>query len=374
MDETSNISPLKVLMTADTVGGVWTYSVELCRALADYNVHFHLVTMGAKMQPWQAAEIGALGNVTVYETGYKLEWMENPWEEVDEAGSYLLSLQKAVQADLVHLNGFVHGALKWDVPVISVAHSDVFSWFRAVEKTTPPADWDTYFAKVQRGLQHADHIVAPSRAMMTELDAIYSLHKNHSVIYNTRRADRFFCGKKEKSVLCMGRIWDEAKNVKLLTDAAPSIHYPIQIAGETHFENNSTEVQQSNIIHLGKLGSEAISKALSTASVYALPARYEPFGLSVLEAALSHCALVLGDIPSLREIWQDHAIYVDTGNPQELADTINALMQDEENLNKMAEKAFQRAQQFTTSKMGSSYAGLYQQLVKQFEAAQRNIL
>ncbi len=32
-----------------------------------------------------------------------------------------------------------------------------------------------------------------------------------------------------------------------------------------------------------------------------LPARYEPFGLSVLEAALSGCALVLGDIPSLRE-------------------------------------------------------------------------
>ena len=42
---------------------------------------------------------------------------------------------------------------------------------------------------------------------------------------------------------------------------------------------------------------------MARASIYALPARYEPFGLSILEAALSGAALVLGDIPSLREVW-----------------------------------------------------------------------
>ena len=49
---------------------------------------------------------------------------------------------------------------------------------------------------------------------------------------------------------------------------------------------------------------------MGRAAIYALPARYEPFGLSILEAALSGCALVIGDIPSLREIWADAALFV----------------------------------------------------------------
>ena len=56
---------------------------------------------------------------------------------------------------------------------------------------------------------------------------------------------------------------------------------------------------------LGSLSPRALAAWLARAAIYCLPARYEPFGLSVLEAALSGCALVLGDIPSLREIWDD---------------------------------------------------------------------
>ena len=55
---------------------------------------------------------------------------------------------------------------------------------------------------------------------------------------------------------------------------------------------------------LGKLPAAEMKLWFAHAAIYCLPARYEPFGLSVLEAGLSGCALVLGDIPSLREIWR----------------------------------------------------------------------
>ena len=48
---------------------------------------------------------------------------------------------------------------------------------------------------------------------------------------------------------------------------------------------------------------------MGRAAVFAAPARYEPFGLGILEAGLAACALVLGDIPSLREVWGDAATY-----------------------------------------------------------------
>ena len=41
--------PRHVLMTADTVGGVWTYAVELVRALAPHRVTVALATMGASL-------------------------------------------------------------------------------------------------------------------------------------------------------------------------------------------------------------------------------------------------------------------------------------------------------------------------------------
>ena len=56
---------------------------------------------------------------------------------------------------------------------------------------------------------------------------------------------------------------------------------------------------------------------LRRATIFALPARYEPFGLSALEAGLAGCALVLGDIP-MREVWHDAAMFVPPEQPAAL--------------------------------------------------------
>ena len=44
-------------------------------------------------------------------------------------------------------------------------------------------------------------------------------------------------------------------------------------------------------------------------AIYLCASRYEPFGLAPLEAALCGCALVLRDLPSLREIWGNSALF-----------------------------------------------------------------
>jgi glycogen(starch) synthase len=375
MGESKNMSPLKVLMTADTVGGVWNYSIELCNALSGYDVQFHLVTFGAEMQAWQKEEAGKLDHVTVYETEYRLEWMEDPWDDIEKSGAYLLSLQKVIQPDIVHLNGYVHGSLDWNVPVVMVAHSDVYSWWRAVKKEDPGAGWQTYFTKVKKGLGEANHVIAPSHAMMDELGKIYSLTKNYSVIYNARSEDLFYSIEKKKEVMCMGRVWDEAKNVKLLMDAADGVPYKIKIAGDNEFQRNYLDVKDNNVLNLGKLGSRQIAKELSSAGIYVLPAKYEPFGLSVLEAALSRCALVLGDIPSLREIWGDSAVYTDTDNADQLAQAINKLMSDEGALTIMAEKAYKQALKYNTKKMARQYMNVYMLLLHhQSQQAPKNSL
>ncbi|HET7898497.1 MAG TPA: glycosyltransferase family 4 protein, partial [Flavisolibacter sp.] len=165
-------------------------------------------------------------------------------------------------------------------------------------------------------------------------------------------------------VFGMGRIWDEAKNTALLIEVAPSIQAPVCIAGDNRFEQNKVAVT-GNINFLGKLSTTEVAEQLAIASVYVLPAKYEPFGLSALEAALSGCALVLGDIPSLREVWEDAALYCNTDDAQSLAQTVNELLANESMRTEYSQKAKQKTQQYTTEAMADNYWQLYQQTIKQ---------
>ncbi|HVG25634.1 MAG TPA: glycosyltransferase, partial [Thermoanaerobaculia bacterium] len=157
---------MNVLMTADTVGGVWTYAMELTRALPD--VRFTIATMGRKPSDGQRDEVP--GNAELVESEYKLEWQEEPWRDVDESGRWLLDLEERSRADVVHLNGYSHGALPFRAPKLVVAHSCVLSWWRAVKSEDAPPEWNTYRARVGQGLQGASVVAAPSAWMLAALD------------------------------------------------------------------------------------------------------------------------------------------------------------------------------------------------------------
>ncbi|MBE7171320.1 MAG: glycosyltransferase family 4 protein [Williamsia sp.] len=365
MEESLKEKRVRILMTTDTVGGVWTYSIELCRSLQPLGVCFYLITTGAPMQPAQRRQVEELDNVTVYETDFMLEWMENPWPSIDASGDWLLQLEEELEPDLVHINGFAYGSLPWKAPKIVVAHSDVFSWWIAVKGQWPPAEWNHYFERIQAGLQQADHIIAPSVAMMDQLRRIYSFDTPGQVIYNWSNPEKFYRAGKEPVVFSMGRIWDEAKNIQLLLKAAPQIKAPIRLAGDHSFASNHCDLANTNISYLGKLPAHQIAACLSTASVFVLPALYEPFGLSALEAALSGCALVLGNIDSLKEIWGESAIYVNGTDPQALADTVNALMEGEPMRLQYAQRAAERAKRYTSTAMAGQYKQVYTRLVQQ---------
>jgi glycosyltransferase involved in cell wall biosynthesis len=374
MEGAANHMPLRILMTTDTVGGVWTYALTSCKALQAFNVHIYLVTTGAPLQPAQKREAEPLENITVYETDFKLEWMEAPWQSIDASGAWLLQLEEDLQPHLIHLNGYAYGALAWKAPVVVVAHSDVFSWWWAVKGEAPPAAWQEYHKRVRKGLQEADYLVAPSHNMLAAVQELYAVTIPAHVIYNGRSRETFHPGKKKPVAFSMGRLWDEAKNLQLLAEAAPLFQNPMLIAGDNRFEKQDCNTTASNLTYLGKLREADVAAQLATASVYVLPAKYEPFGLSVLEAALSGCALVLGNISSLKELWKDSAIYVDTNDARALAETVNHLMQNDSLRERYAHKALKQAATYTTTAMATAYLQLYHQLVTQENVVQKETL
>ena len=112
----------------------------------------------------------------------------------------------------------------------------------------------------------------------------------------------------------------------------------------------------------GRLEPHALADWYARAAVFAHPARYEPFGLAVLEAARSGCALVLGDIPSLRENWDGCADFVPPDGPEALARALTGLLSDPERRARLASAAHARSLDFSLERFGRGYLEAYAQL------------
>jgi glycogen synthase len=353
---------MRVLMTTDAVGGVWQYATQLASLLAARGARVRLASMGPEPSAGQLAEVARVPGVDIRVGRYALEWMPGAWPDVDAASSWLLDLERDFAPDVVHLNGFCHAALPWRAPVLVVSHSCVYSWWEAVHHTEPPAEWDEYRRRVAAGLAAADAVVAPSRAMRDAAVRLYGARDDIMVIPNGRTADGVAATEKEALIFAAGRIWDPAKNIAALDVVAPEIAWPIVVAGDAEAAGvNSTPVR--HVRCLGRVTSDAVLEWMRRAAIYAFPARYEPFGLSVLEAASSGCALVLGDIASLRENWDGVARFVHPGSPDALRDALRALIERADERQALGDAARRRAADFSAARQVSAYVDLYQRMV-----------
>ncbi|MFA7431853.1 MAG: glycosyltransferase family 4 protein, partial [Rhodospirillaceae bacterium] len=295
--------PRTVLMTADAVGGVWRYAVDLADGLGRHGTTVVLAVMGPPPDADQRREVARLRGVTLIEGPFALEWMDGAAGDMAPAGDWLLGLEREWQPDVIHLNGYSHAVLPWRAPVLVVAHSCVLSWWRAVKGCDAPAEWQPYAQAVTRGLRAATLVTAPTRAFLEDLNLLYGPLGAARVVPNGLNPDHFTAvPDKDPMVLAAGRVWDEAKNLALLGTVAERIDWPVAVAGDAVAPDGGHRLLPG-VQALGRLSAPAMARQMARAGVFASPARYEPFGLAVLEAALSGCALVLSDIPTFRELW-----------------------------------------------------------------------
>lgn len=358
---------MKILMTADPVGGVWTFALELCACLARLGVEVALATLGAKLTSAQRSAVAGLPGVELEESAFRLEWMVEPWADLERAGRWLLRLEREHRPDVIHLNNLAHGDLPWGAPVLVTGHSCVASWWQAVHGAALPAEWATYKLRVKRSLHAADCVAAPTRAMLSALDRFYGPLPHTAIVLNGRDPARFLRGcHKENLVLCAGRLWDAAKNVQALARVAPLLAWPVCVAGEaTSPDGARSQIAATHLRLLGPLAPPELAHWYARASIYALPARYEPFGLTALEAALSGCALLLGDIPSLREVWGEAAWYVAPDDPAALQRRLEELIGNAAARTDLAERAGKVAARLSPESTARGYLRLYRKLARQ---------
>lgn len=353
----------RLFMTADAVGGVWSYAMDLCQGLAQAGLRISLAVTGPAPSPSQARQAAAIPGLRLLATGLPLDWTASQPQAVLEAGTALAALARAEGAELVHLNSAAYAASgAFHQPLVITCHSCVTSWWDSVRQTPLPAEFRWRRAQVMAGYRLANRLIAPSAAFAATTARLYDVAMPQ-VVRNGRAPIQ--AGRRlalpQRFVFAAGRLWDDAKNLAALDGAASLLDLPVLAAGSLQGPHG-TAIALPHLQVLGALDAADMAQCHSGASLFVSPARYEPFGLTVLEAAQAGCPLLLSDLPSFRELWGDAASYLADDTPQTIAAAIRQLLDDPVALQRQAQAARRQAARYSVAQMVEGTLALYRDL------------
>ena len=171
-----------------------------------------------------------------------------------DAEPLLLRVGGEFGAQLLHSNQFCFGALPF--PSVVVAHSDVLSWAAACRVQMESSAWlDVYSQLVSRGLgerrcSRRTYTVDARRSCRH-----FSLPARAQVIANGRSpVFQGSVGERKLQAVTAGRLWDEAKNLKLLREVRSP--FPVLVAGEEEYESRTVATRPAATTMLGPLAED----------------------------------------------------------------------------------------------------------------------
>ena len=361
---------MRVLLTTDTIGGVWTYTRELVEGLLQRGCSVGLVSFGRDPRADQTAWAASIRNKHHSDFCYvpsnvPLEWMERNERCFIDGAGLIMQVAEAFKPDLLHANQFCFGAVDLGIPRLIVAHSDVLTWADACKPSgMEPSSWLAHYIDVvQAGLLGADALVAPTHWMLEALAGHFELPASRQVISNGREIpqplEEFLPARQAVSA---GRMWDPAKNFGVLTLAGSVL--PITVAGTLSSEPDACSEDCLGIEQLCFLEEHQLFQLFRRSAIYIAASIYEPFGLAPLEAGLCGCAIVANNIPSLREVWGDAALYFD--DSAGLRQQLHGLVSDDALLAERGRLSKLRAETFRSEFMTTRYLTLYTELIDQW--------
>tara|TARA_R110002072_G_scaffold22383_4_gene78055 strand:+ start:9467 stop:10576 length:1110 start_codon:yes stop_codon:yes gene_type:complete len=362
---------LQILMTTDTVGGVWQYSTDLTRELIEAGHAVTLAVLGPSPSETQRSGADQIGHLRLVDTGLPLDWMCDDPAPVERAAREISRLASECGADIIHCNmPALAGGADFPVPLLAVTHGCTATWWQAARDCPLIPAYRWHRDMVRQGLAAADAVVSPSSSYAETVQATYRLPHRPKVVHNGRPpAPGTASGKQPiDAALTVGRMWDPVKNGALLDRVAATIALPFLAAGSLRGPHGE-EAVFSHLQALGHVPDEEIGELLALQPIFVSAARFEPFGLAVLEAASAGCALILADIPTFRELWDGAALFVDPGDADGFARAIERLHTEPGLRQQLGETARLRSTRYTPAAMANAVASIYRALLAERMAA-----
>ncbi len=318
-------SPLRILLTTDPSGVDWSDVFEVLRMLNDLplSLALALVPVGGEFSPSQRADLRLLSKTRLFENCEAQSALGTSF--ADGVGRWLLGVARSFRPDVVHLSADVYATLPWGVPVLIGAHP--------LKMSLPP----------QNGGRPAQ---------MSELP-------NSPGAESRSGAPAGFEPKRAR-IFSVGDMRDEVRNIALLDRIASYLEWPVEVAGEC--AEHSRNGPRQGAVFLGNLSADALAQRMRGAVIYAAPIRSCRCDVGILDAARCGCALVLSDLPELREAWGAGALYLPPDDEAAWCGALTMLIANPAAQEELAVRARTQAQQFVGHAMAKKYLSAYKSM------------
>ncbi len=346
-------------------GGQVVYVLECAKALRMLGYQVDVVTRGFADQP----EVDDMGHglrvLRIRFGGDDFVIKENFHDIVDEGATNFLKKIKAdgIEYDLVSSHYWDAGVIgqkvaeAMDIPHVHTPHS-IGAWKQEQMNgdNTPPEKIKEYrfeerIAAEQRMFEQCAHLIATTHQQEDRFMEYYGVADEKITVIpagldETRfkpladekiPAIREKFGFKEKDIIALGRM-ARNKGYDLLIGAMPRLLELVPDArlvlavGHNDSKQDQKQIDElrrlaatlgvtQSIVFYGYVADEDLPDVYRAAAVYALPSRYEPFGMTAVEAMACGTASVITTRGGLKESVEfgQHALWADPEREGELA-------------------------------------------------------
>lgn len=298
-----------------------------------------------------------------------------------------------IRPDLVHFPHF-NIPIAYTGKFVVTIHDLIGSEYKSIDSTTraPLVYWAKHFIYervVRQAVGRAEKVIVPTNTIKDKVSKQLSISADKIAVTYEAADEKFFDWGESDSLL--GKSEEVLKKYKIkkpyIINAGNSFPYKnldrlleslTHLSKEVSFVNPSPKSAFQDRLRerAEKLGvnerlnlpgfvsDEELAVLYRNALAYVMPSLSEGFGLPALEAMASRLPVIVSDIPVLREVCGDNALYVDPNNPQDIAEKIKKLMSGQDLRQRLINEGLERVRQFSWRKTAAQTLQVYEEALK----------
>jgi glycosyltransferase involved in cell wall biosynthesis len=116
---------------------------------------------------------------------------------------------------------------------------------------------------------------------------------------------------------------------------------------------------ESRVKFLDFITGDELARLYRNAVVFVYPSLYEGFGIPILEAFSSGCPVIASNVTSIPEVGGDAALYFDPRSEDQIANSLQSVLNDPILRETLKEKGRVRAKQFSWSEAARKTLAVY---------------
>ncbi len=156
------------------------------------------------------------------------------------------------------------------------------------------------------------------------------------------------------------------KNIERILTASKNLDCHVTIVGETNAEQNKLISESKAAISItGFITDAELDQLYRTSDILCFPSLYEGFGMPVIEAQASGCAVITSNIEPMISISADAALFVDPLDENDILNKLILLINDLNMRKSLVEKGYINAKRFLPEEITQQYINLYKEIANE---------